>query len=138
MRQHIHSFMSRPSRCCSTALRTAQCVVLLGCLVSGAQGQLLLNALRARAGNDSSTSSSTTFPWAQSVSSPAPLAGGHWCRMERESAHTYCGLPYELSNFQGEIVLSGMASVIHRCCLTCCLIITANQPCIVHTTACTE
>jgi hypothetical protein len=36
-----------------------------------------------------------------SIMSLSPTSGQGTCRMETGAAHDFCGLPYELSNFQG-------------------------------------
>jgi hypothetical protein len=39
-----------------------------------------------------------------SIMSLSPTSGQGTCRMETGAAHDFCGLPYELSNFQGGIL----------------------------------
>jgi hypothetical protein len=38
-----------------------------------------------------------------SIMSQSPTSGQGTCRMETGAAHDFCGLPYELSNFQGGV-----------------------------------
>lgn len=40
-------------------------------------------------------------PFAQPTSPSSRSGAGQTCRMETGAAHDFCGLPYELSNFQG-------------------------------------
>lgn len=55
------------------------------------------------------------FPWS---SASTVRQGVHFCRMDPSSQHSFCGLPYELSNFQGEVKYGSCQLCYHqrRCC----------------------
>lgn len=79
-------------------------------LLPSNSAQPLLNALRTVGLYDgprdnSSSGSSVQLSAAASVTAAA-TAGTHYCRMEKSAEHSFCGLPYELSNFQGKAAAS--------------------------------
>eukprot|EP00879_Flechtneria_rotunda_P007977 GHRR01008358.1.p1 GENE.GHRR01008358.1~~GHRR01008358.1.p1 ORF type:complete len:642 (+),score=132.76 GHRR01008358.1:338-2263(+) len=118
------------ARCCSQQLRAGVISVLLAAVLlvhDQANAQLLLGAGRVRPatafGNSSEPTDSSSitatpaagiasvgfssvgplssmFPWANPPS-PDSHKNDHYCRMDSDAKHNYCGLPYELSNFQG-------------------------------------
>jgi hypothetical protein len=85
---------------------------LLNALASAAQ--TASSRLTVRATDDSSSSSQAMggFPWSAAASA---RPGGFFCRMDQSSQHSFCGLPYELSNFQGGLRLAAFVYVMHIC-----------------------
>jgi hypothetical protein len=94
--------------CVRLVAAIAAAALMLLLLLSPHQGPRAANAQRIRDGAFGSSAMldmDTQSVRVGTQDGEHSQAIGHYCRMEKGAEHAACGLPYELSNFQGEVIV---------------------------------